>query len=546
MSRKHGEQGLWRGQISVVSCSGETVERSNVETQHIKADDVLGNNTFAARLVELAQKHPEQTALIFAPRQGDETEMTWRTLEDVTNRVARHFAQLGVNASSTIVVAIWNSPEHVIATIAAWKLGALVLPLRAALPARERDSLLELAAPALVIADWESIQYPAIHPGLLLTSAAPQSNAPLPPQRHPGKAIGSGGSTGRSKMIVDRTWNPVSERRSAGVLGVRDGQTQLVAAPLYHNSPFLLAYDGLARDHTLVIMERFDAAQAVELITRRQVTYAYFPPIIMRRIALLPGLEAQQLASFEAMHSSAAPCPEWLKRRWIELLGAEKVHEVYGSAEGIGATVIRGDEWLEHPGSVGRPLGCALRVQSEDGAELPAGEVGELFMQPANGAAPTFEYVGGAPLKRTPDGYYSIGDLGWVDRDGYLYIADRRVDMIVSGGANVYPAEVEAALSEHPDLADVAVVGVPDEEWGRRVHAIVQPRDASAPPSPAQLDAHCRERIASWKVPKTYEYLAELPRNEAGKIRRSALATERESGWTPGMFWVKGAQPNSQ
>jgi bile acid-coenzyme A ligase len=248
------------------------------------------------------------------------------------------------------------------------------------------------------------------------------------------------------------------------------------------------------------------------------------PPIIMRRIILLPGIQGRDLSSIQAIQSSAAPCPEWLKRAWIDLIGAEKVHEVYGSTEGIGATMIRGDEWLEHPGSVGRPVSCELRILDEEGNDLPAGEVGEIFMRPLAEGGPTYRYIGAPAAKATPDGFASIGDLGWLDDDGYLYIADRRTDMIVSGGANVYPAEVEAALSEHPALADCAVVGQPDEEWGRRVHAIIQPHDPDNPPSVAELDRHCRERIASYKVPKTWEFVHELPRNEAGKIRRSALA----------------------
>jgi bile acid-coenzyme A ligase len=156
-------------------------------------------------------------------------------------------------------------------------------------------------------------------------------------------------------------------------------------------------------------------------------------------------------------------------------------------------------------------------------------------MRPASGHA-TFEYVGVPGAKVTPDGFLTVGDLGRVDDEGYLYIADRRVDMIVTGGANVYPAEVEAALGEHPGIADVAVIGVPDEEWGRRVHAVVQPLDAENPPLAKDLDAHCRERLTSYKVPKTYEMLPALPRNEAGKIRRSDLVAERESGWIEGMI----------
>ncbi|MGA7670871.1 MAG: hypothetical protein WBW04_10655, partial [Nitrolancea sp.] len=181
-----------------------------------------------------------------------------------------------------------------------------------------------------------------------------------------------------------------------------------------------------------------------------------------------------------------------------------------------------------------------ILILDESREVLPPGEVGEIFMRRRDGTIPTFHYVGDAVLKSTDDGFASIGDLGWLDADGYLYIADRRVDMIVSGGANVYPAEVEAALSEHAGLADAVVIGVPDEEWGRRVHAIIEPHCLSIPPTVQELNAHVRERIASWKAPKTYEFVSQLPRNEAGKIRRASLAAERESGWHDRMLRVHG------
>lgn len=491
--------------------------------------------SFGRRLATLASEHPDATALVFAPEHGDERFVSWGELERHSNQLARLFAARGVDTGSLVVVGLWNSPAHVVTTIAAWKLGALVLPLRAVLPARERDAILELAAPALVVADWPDVVFPLLAPAEIAL-AGTLDNAPLPGDPpHPGKAIASGGSTGRPKIIVDRHWHPVRYPERAASLGARHGQVQLLAAPLYHNSPFLSAFGGLADRHRLVLMERFDAARAVDLIERHRVNYAYMPPIIMRRIIMLPDIATRDLSSIEALQSSAAPCPPWLKRAWIERIGAERVYEVYGSSEGIGATFIRGDEWVEHPGSVGRPTGCELKILDHDGRELPPGEPGEIFMRPLTGP-PTFGYVGAPPAKSTADDFLSIGDLGWLDEDGYLYIADRRVDMIVSGGANVYPAEVEAALVDHPGIADIAVIGVPDEEWGKRVHAVVQPQHVDTPPPVEELDHHCRERLASYKVPKTWEFLAQLPRNEAGKIRRSDLAAEREQGEIPGML----------
>ena len=505
----------------------------------VDSEPTVDENSFMRRIARLAEAHPDRAAIVFAAISGEEQTISWSALERQTNQIARLLADRGVVADSMVVTGVWNSPEMIAFTIAAWKLGARVLPLRAILPARERDAILQLARPALVLAEWDEVVWPAIQ-SRELSAAAAYPDGPLPDVPHPGKAIGSGGSTGHPKLIVDQSWNPVASIETGRRLGTRQGQTQLLAAPLYHNSPFLQSFTGLADDHTLVVMEKFDATRAAALIERHRVSYAYLPPILMRRLALLPDFSERDFSSFDAMHSSAAVCPIWLKQVWIDKLGPEKVYEVYGSAEGIGATIIRGDEWLAHRGSVGRSTTCEIRILDEARDPVPPGEVGEIFLRRRDGTTPTFHYIGAGSLKFTEDGFASIGDLGWLDADEYLYIADRRVDMIVSGGANVYPAEVEAALSEYPGLADVAVIGVPDEEWGRRVHAVVEPHDPANPPSIDELNEHVRERIAAWKAPKTYEFVAQLPRNEAGKIRRTALAAERESGSHEGMLRVHG------
>lgn len=537
-------RGATVGQTNVVyrNAAEEQVERSTRVSDSSNSVEEAFVPAFGERIDQISVRRPDDPALIFAPVASNETVVTWRQLVTRSNQIARMLTQRDVDARSAVVVGAWNRPEHILVTIAAWKLGALVLPLRAVLPARERDEILSLAKPAIVYAEWDETTYPTLT-DVDLERIGDYSGNSLPDNPpHPGKAIASGGSTGRSKIIVDRMWHPCAPLSGSRRTGSRAGQTQLLAAPLYHNSPFLTTYSGLANEHTLIMMEKFDAAQAVDLIERYRVNYAYFPPIIMRRIAMLPNIQERDFSSIEAIQSSAAPCPDWLKRFWIDLIGAEKVYEVYGSTEGIGATIIRGDEWLDHPGSVGRPVGCEIKILDENGHDLPRGEVGEVFMRPIEGRVPSFEYIGAPDARSTPDGFKSISDLGWVDEDGFLYIADRRVDLIVTGGANVYPAEVEAALSDHPGLADVVVIGVPDEEWGRRVHAVVQVSDVSMPPSALELDAHCRERLASYKAPKTYEFVDELPRNEAGKIRRSALVAERESGWIAGMVLAKEAR----
>lgn len=490
--------------------------------------------SFGQRLATLASQTPDKAAIVFVPRTGPEHIVTWRELHRRSFQVASLLAERGVQEKSMVIVGLPNCPEHYMTCFATWRLGACVLPLSFRMPPAERDAILDLARPSAVVAEWERVAYPVIPPADLEASRG-LPVAPLPDRiPHPGWARASGGSTGRPKTIVSPApWARVPgeySRENAPISGFRSGQVQLVAGPLYHGAPFGWSHEGLFEEHTLVLMEKFDPARAVDLIERHRVQWAFFVPTMMQRIVQLPDIRQRDLSSLEAIFHAAASCSAWLKRGWIELLGGEKVYEAYGATESVGLTAIRGDEWLQHPGSVGRPHKTVLRIMDEAGRELPVGRVGEIFMRPEDTSEPTYEYVGSEPAKTTSDGLVSVGDLGWVDSDGYLYLADRRRDMIVSGGANVYPAEVEAALTEHGEVIDVVVVGLSDEVWGKRVHAIVQPRDPVRPPSPHELDAHCRLRLTAYKVPKSYEFVATLQRDPSGKMRRSALAAERERG----------------
>lgn len=482
--------------------------------------------SFGQRIAMLAEEHPDQDAIIFIPLVGEEERVSWERLDRRSNQLARLLAEWGVTETSRVVVGMPNIPAHYLVTIAAWKLGALVIPIRYNLPARERDALLDLAEPTVVIAPWgREINHPLIGPEELIATYEWDDSALPDVIAHPGKSICSGGSTGRPKIIVDpRPWAFVPGEVVRVGVGMRQGQTQLVAGPLYHNSPFSWSHMGLFEDHTLVLFEKFDAARVVDAIERHRVNFGFLAPTMMQRIIRLPDIEARDFSSVEAFFHTAAPCPPWLKRAWIDLIGAEKLYEGFGATEAVGSCQIRGDEWLEHPGSLGRPVGCDLVILDEDWQPVPTGEVGEIFMRPHTNRA-TYAYIGSDPARTTPDGFVSVGDMGWVDEEGYLFLADRRTDLIITGGANVYPAEVEAALSEHHEITDVAVIGLPDEEWGKRVHAVVQ--TGSTELTAGDLDAHCRERLASYKVPKTWEFVAALPRDEAGKIRRSALVAER-------------------
>ena len=237
---------------------------------------------------------------------------------------------------------------------------------------------------------------------------------------------------------------------STWATGRRARRSVLVMAPMYHTNGFATLFSLLAGDH-LVVLQKFDAARIVDLIEAHGITTFTATTLMLQRIADLPDIEQRDLSSLVWFLQGAAVISPSLVQRWIDLVGAEKVYQSYGMTEGIGLCAIRGDEWLAHPGSVGRGFrGTEIKILDEDGTELPAGEIGEIYMRsPSSGM---FHYIGGAPLPpRTVDGFSTGGDLGWLEPEGYLHIVDRRVDMIITGGANVFPAEVETALIDHPD-----------------------------------------------------------------------------------------------
>ena len=239
----------------------------------------------------------------------------------------------------------------------------------------------------------------------------------------------------------------------------------------------------------------------------------------------VPDVESRDLSSVVWILQGAAVMPQTLLRRWFELLSPQQVVMAYGMTENLGLAALRGDEWLAHPGSVGRGFrDTEIRIADDHGNPVGPGEFGEIYLRaPMTGG---YRYIGGAaPLPTTADGFTSAGDLGHLDAEGYLYIADRRTDMIVSGGANVFPAEVESALIDHPGIADVVVIGLTDERWGRRVHAVLE---AGAPLTEAEVIAFAKGRLAGYKVPKTVEFVDAIPRSAATKVNRSALAAERE------------------
>ena len=486
---------------------------------------------YGRRFTDLARTQPGEVAIVFAPSDAEEREITWRELDERSSQVARLLAERGAGPGTWTAVGLPNSPEHFFVTIGAWKAGASVLPVRADLPAWERERLLDVAGVKLLVGDHPDSRVPVVTRAEVLATTTMDAS-PLPDVvPDPASAIASSGSTGRPKVIVA----PSPGRFVAGVqkplpslyVDLPAHLSQLIPAPLYHTNGFVSAHITLRNGDSIVVMERFDAERAFRLIERWRVACFTAVPTMLARMARVEDAGSFDLSSLEYVMQGGATVPDWVVEAWIGLVGDLRLYMTYGSSERVGLTIIRADEWRGHRGSVGRGLDTEIRILDAAGGDLPPGEIGEIFMRRPNDPGPSFAYVGAEPPPTTADGFTSIGDLGRLDADGYLYIADRRVDLIVSGGANVFPAEVEAALSEHPKVRDVVVIGLPDPEWGHRVHAIVEPTDPSDPPSAEDLDAFARSRIAAYKVPKDYEFLAPMPRTDAGKVNRTALANER-------------------
>ena len=292
--------------------------------------------------------------------------------------------------------------------------------------------------------------------------------------------ICSSGSTGLPKVILtlaQGVWTPESSFPFlAAWAPTAQPQTILVPGPMYHTNGFSpLTY--LLGGDRLVVLEKFDAATVVDAIERYRVTNFTATPTMLARIAALPDIRQRDLSSIAWILQGAAVMPHALLHTWFDLLSPEQVVMAYGMTEGLGLTALRGDEWLAHRGSVGRGFrDTEVRILDPHGQPVGPGELGEVYLRSPMSAG--YRYLGGAPLlPSTPDGFRTAGDIGHLDADGYLYIADRRSDMIITGGANVFPAEVECALVEHDDIADVVVIGLSDPEWGRRVHAVVQLAD---------------------------------------------------------------------
>lgn len=467
-----------------------------------------------------AARNPDAPAITHEGRTVTRAEFEART-----NRLARAYEELGVREGDLVTIGLPNGIEFYEACFATWKLGATPQPISARLPRLEREAIVEVAQPSLVVGAPKGAHGDVVSIEANFEPDPALSDAELPERvSRYWKAPTSGGSTGRPKIIVSNDpgiFDPLETRFQQEV-----GRAQLVPGPLYHNGPFSFSMLGFMFGNHIIVTTRFDAEETLKLLAAHKVDWVMLVPTMMHRIWNLPEevRTKYDLSALRVMLHLAAPCPAWLKEKWIEWLGPTRVHELYGGTEAQGATWIVGDEWLAHKGSVGKPLPhCEMKIVGEDGRTLGPREVGEVYMRPFTGPGSTYHYLG-ATSKQIEGGWESIGDVGYMDEDGYLYLADRHTDMILCGGANIYPAEVEAAIDSFPGVRSSAVIGLPDDDMGNLVHAIV---DAPEGFDEEAMRAHLAERLVRYKIPRSFEIAHEPLRDDAGKLRRSALRAER-------------------
>lgn len=433
---------------------------------------------------------------------------------------AEHYASMlldeGVVVDDLVTIRLPNTVEFVVACVAIWLVGATPQPLNPRLPLDEQRAVVARANSRVVIG-----AVPDEFPGRRVLEAGRTGG-----RRYTGEALvaaswkapTSSGSTGTPKIVLAGAPARFDPAARVAAFVPREA-VQLVVAPLTHSAPFTYAMRGLMTGHSLVIEPRFDPLATLQVIEREGVTWVMLVPTMMHRMLRLPAAarEAVDLSSLESILHIGASCAESTKRGWIAWIGADKVVEVYAGSESAGLTMITGDEWLTRPGSVGRPVGGSRMriVDTESGAVLPTGAVGLIQMR-RDGPA-TYRYLGAHA--RVHDGWHTLGDLGRVDSDGYLFLVDRADDLVVRGGEKIAPVMVEQALEAHPRVRSAVAFGVPDKDLGQRLVAIADIADATV--DIAELHAWARGRLHG-SAPDEIRTTVNPVRDDAGKARRGA------------------------
>ncbi|HLN17051.1 MAG TPA: AMP-binding protein [Acidimicrobiales bacterium] len=482
----------------------------------------------------VAREEPDRVALVHGDRRT-----TFGELDAAANRWAQRFARAGVGHGDRVAVMLGNRPEIFACWYGAARIGALIVPLSYRFTSSEVAYLLADSEAAAFVYEDEAVAGPAAAdvPTLRAAVAVDDREVERLASRPPtNEFLGTtavfmnytSGTTGKPKGIVRPLPVPAEEmgpQLFTEFWGFGRDDVHLLCGPAYHTAPGNYAVMHLNEGAPVVMMQRFDADECLRLIETERVTSSHMVPANFVRL-LEVDWAAYDRSSVRKILHAAAPCPVPVKRRIMEVFPPGTVWEYFGMSEGY-VTCISPEEWLEKPGSVGQPsLGVDVKILDEEGQELPAGEVGTIWVSAVPGYAFSYHKAEEKTKEAWRDGMFTVGDLGHLDEDNYLFIADRRVDLIISGGVNIYPAEVEQALAEHEDVVDSAVFGLPDERMGQRTFALVELRPGARPDEEALL-AFLRTRLATYKLPREFEFTDELPREPSGKVLKRQLREAR-------------------
>jgi acyl-CoA synthetase (AMP-forming)/AMP-acid ligase II len=511
-------------------------------------------------LSTLAAAQPNKAAVIIG---ADGSATTFAELDERSRRLAQALAARGLRAGDHLAILVENRAAFLEAAWAAQRSGLYYTPVNWHLSAAEAvyivgdcearalvasNTLKSIAAEVAAVSRLDvKLAVGGPMPGFedyeaVLTEASPD---PVPDEREGAYMFYSSGTTGRPKGIKPKlSGAPFGTGLTIDAMlpllyGFGPDSVYLCTGPLYHAAPLGWSLGTQRNGGSVVVMDRFDAESALALIERHRVTHAQFVPTMFVRMLKLPEdvRGRYDLSSLQAVVHAAAPCPIPVKEAMIEWLGPI-VNEYYSGSEGNCFFAIDSPTWLAHKGSVGKATMGTVHILDEDGRDLPPGEVGTVWME----GTVQFEYHNDAEKTAgafNDRGWSTLGDLGHVDGDGYLYLSDRRADLILSGGVNIYPQEVEEALALHPAVADVAVIGVDDEEMGQRVMAVVQvePPAEAGPALEEELIAYCRERIAHFKCPRSIDF-GDVPRLPSGKVLRREVRDRYASARAASVTWT--------
>ena len=492
-----------------------------------------------------AARQPHRPALI-----EDERSLTWEQFFRMRNRLAHALAALGIGAGQHAIVYAHNALENLVVGAALRALGAIGVPMNHRLTAEEVAYILDNAdATAVFVGDaflpmaervrgaarvkhWITLgaeRRPWAEALDDLLARGHEAPPPAPPAMG-GSMVYTAGTTGKPKGALRRVTDPKAILPRLAALDCLDpAQVHLVAGPLYHSAPGGFALYAQMVGGTVVVMRKFDPEEALRLVERHRCTTTFMAPTLLKRIVDLPAeVRARyDVSSMRSLVIAAAPCPMRVKEQALAMFGPV-LYEFYGSTELGVNTVLRPEDVLRKPGSCGRAApGVELAILDDAGRPAAPGTPGELFVRRYDGVFDEYYRNPAATAQTSRGEWMSVGDVAWMDAEGFVYICDRKRDMIISGGVNIYPAEIEDALHRHPAVEDAAVFGVPDPDWGERVHAAVQLRPGRGV-TPGELLEFCRAHLADYKTPREVSFHEAFPRDTAGKLVKRLL---REPYW---------------